>query len=72
MGIPGLSEAATSLSTMITNGMGDFGKTLAGVFGQGGASAPPTNKQVEAGNTNNIQTVATQSLAAEIAAKNAA
>jgi hypothetical protein len=72
LGVPGLSEAATSLNTILTNAMGDVGKTLAGVFGQGGASAPPTNKQVEAVNSNSIQTVANQSLAAEIAAKKAA
>lgn len=71
LGIPGLSAMATNLNTMMTSAIASISKTLAGAIGQGGTNTP-TTKQVEASNTNNLQTVATQSLAAESATKIAA
>jgi hypothetical protein len=71
LGIPGLSTMATNLNASISKTIASISKTLAGVLGQGGDTAP-TTKQVEATNPNNLQTVATQSLSAESAAKIAA
>lgn len=72
LGIPGLSAMATNLNTAMSNAISSISKTLASVLGQSGGTTTPTTKQVEATNTNNIQTVATQSLSAESAAKIAA
>jgi trimeric autotransporter adhesin len=72
LGIPGLSAMATNLNASISKTIASISKTLAGVIGQSGGTTTPTTKQVEATNTNNLQTVATQSLSAESAAKIAA